>query len=523
MTINTNEKLALGKPARTTSRDEMNLAEFPLAVLSTRVNPSVKTLEFSDTVYSKAGKPINRNWIITGADKFGLPTASDDEVLLGLLKLTVDNGFDDRKVYFTRYELLRILKWSTEGRSYTRLQNALDRLSGVRVKASNAFWDNESKAHSTRNFGILDEYEINDGRDSDRKPSFFRWSEVLFTSFHAGFIKKLDLDFYLELRSAVSRRLYRYLDKKFWYKSKVTINLFTLAHEKIGISRNYKYPSSLRQQLDPAIDELVEEGFLSGCEYSGRGKNTEITLFSKKPLPRSVNGGHSLKVSGELSPQESKVIQFPGAAEKIGNDSELSRTEEQKLYADVLEELTCRGILSPQARRLLDGKSTKELERFKKIIDYYDALISTNSHLISKNPSGWLYSAIKRAESFVLPGEQAQVQLRLDPSQPQQNSGGEVGKRAAQYSKQKEQADEFEKQYVRFQQQRLQKIRADIEPRLLAEIEQKVQSKLRNIENLISAEKFALAVTHAVNDELARTFLLPSREEWKQAGCKEEF
>ena len=115
------------------SRDEMNLAEFPLTVLSTRSNPSIKTLEFQDAVTNKNGKTIKRKWVITGTDKFGLPTASDDEVLLGLLKLTVDDEISDRKVFFTRYELLKILRWTTEGRSYTRLQNALDRLEKVLV------------------------------------------------------------------------------------------------------------------------------------------------------------------------------------------------------------------------------------------------------------------------------------------------------------------------------------------------------------------------------------------------------
>ena len=76
------------------ARDEMNLAEFPLTVLSTRVNSNVKTLEFSDTIFDKKGKPIKRSWIITAADKFGLPTSSDDEVLLGLLKLTVDQNLN---------------------------------------------------------------------------------------------------------------------------------------------------------------------------------------------------------------------------------------------------------------------------------------------------------------------------------------------------------------------------------------------------------------------------------------------
>ena len=187
---------ALTNPVKL-SRDEMNLAEFPLTVLSKRADPSIKTLEFTDYVKGKNGDVVQRQWIITGADKFGLPTSSDDEVLLGLLKLTADQGLQTRKVHFTRYELLKILRWTTEGRSYTRLQNALDRLSGVRIKATNAFYDNEAKAHSTRNFGIIDAYEINDGRDT--RESFFAGGEVLFKSFQVGFIKKLDLDFYLDL------------------------------------------------------------------------------------------------------------------------------------------------------------------------------------------------------------------------------------------------------------------------------------------------------------------------------------
>ena len=75
------------------SRDEMNLAEFPLTVLSTRVDPKIKTLEFSDFQKGKDGELTERKWIITGADKFGLPTATDDDVILGLIRLTMDDGF----------------------------------------------------------------------------------------------------------------------------------------------------------------------------------------------------------------------------------------------------------------------------------------------------------------------------------------------------------------------------------------------------------------------------------------------
>ena len=38
------------------------------------------------------------------------------------------------------------------------------------------------------------------------------WNAVIFASFKAGNIKQLDTDFYFGLRSAISRRLFRYLD-----------------------------------------------------------------------------------------------------------------------------------------------------------------------------------------------------------------------------------------------------------------------------------------------------------------------
>ena len=112
---------------------------------------------------------------------------------------------------------------------------SLDRLSGVRLRSTNSFYDNVTKTYQTCNFGIIDAYEINDeragmkGSEGDPRKSFFIWSEALFDSFKAGFIKKLDLDLYFSLKSAVSRRLYRYLDKHFYYKSVLEMPLMMLA------------------------------------------------------------------------------------------------------------------------------------------------------------------------------------------------------------------------------------------------------------------------------------------------------
>lgn len=367
------------------ARDEMNLAEFPLAVLSSRTNPHVKTLEFSDFQRLKNGELVERKWIITGADKFGLPTSTDDDVILGLICLTMDQGFREQKVYFTRYELLKILRWSTEGRSYSRLTKSLDRLSGVRIRASNAFYDNASKAYQTRNFGVIDAYEINDERavaQHGGAKSFFIWSEVLFNSFNSGFIKKLDLDIYFNLKSAVSRRLYRYLDKHFYYRNTIERQLMFLAFEKLGLSRSYKYASSVKQQLEPAISELIECGFLANCEYLGKGEETVVkfthgsgggTRKGAVAVEGTVNAINGLKgpshnvTSLERKRPEHKTVSRKNSFASSNSDDSGKDLVYQAFIQDRIAQIRER-IGEPKYREILDYVENK-LECLRGVLD----------------------------------------------------------------------------------------------------------------------------------------------------------
>jgi hypothetical protein len=493
------------------SRDEMNLAEFPLTVLSKRADPSVKTLEFSDYVKGKNGEPLNRTWIITGADKFGLPTSSDDEVLLGLLKLTADDGVQSRKVHFTRYELLRILRWTTEGRSYTRLQNALDRLSGVRIKATNAFYDNETKLHSTRNFGIIDAYEINDGRDT--RPSFFTWSEVLFKSFQVGFIKKLDLDFYLDLQSAVSKRLYRYLDKHFWYRSRIQINLFTLAHEKIGVSRNYVYASSLRQQLEPALEELKERGILSDYEFTGKGKSTEVIMLAAH-APRKVvsaNSDSTVGVGGARNADEAPNNSAPAVTMAVSQD-----------VADVKNALVQRGLAEKQAFRLTAGQGSDTLERMRAIIKHFDTLIETKSTLVSRSPTGFLYRAVERPFEFTLPGEKRFKQTSFASNQSAPGDDGTFAFGRANASTRPitaahsdtETKESLEVEYLTERKGKLDQILEQFDESFKASQRAEVEQALQKLRPHISPQRFEEAVQHGVEQRLLDHAGFPEFDIW---------
>src|SRR5690348_5308830 len=94
-------------------KDEMNLAEFPMTSLSDRPIVGETSLKFEDQIYDdRKKKLISRKRIIEGSKEYGLPTATDDSVLLALIQLTkLKNGFTTREVEFTRHELIKLLSW----------------------------------------------------------------------------------------------------------------------------------------------------------------------------------------------------------------------------------------------------------------------------------------------------------------------------------------------------------------------------------------------------------------------------
>src|SRR4051812_27029742 len=87
-------------------KDEMNLAEFPIALLADRVPSGQKAVEYRDQIFDeKSGRTIDRKLTISASEAYGLPTAIDDDVILALIQLTkTANGFSYREVEFGRLD-----------------------------------------------------------------------------------------------------------------------------------------------------------------------------------------------------------------------------------------------------------------------------------------------------------------------------------------------------------------------------------------------------------------------------------
>jgi hypothetical protein len=365
-------------------KDELNLAEFPIAALADRVPDGQLSLVYEDRLDQRDGPPIVRRLTITGSPKNGLPTALDDEVMVGLIQLTKRrNNFAEPRVTFSRYELIELLGWPQSGQSYQRIEEALHRWVGVVLMYENAWWDNAAKSWVDETFHILDNVTLYDrerrrprGRAAaaanadDRRPagdpplplSSFRWNEVMFRSFQSGNLKRLDLDTLLALKLPTTKRLFRFLDKRFYRRERIDFDLKTFACNHIGLSKSYA-PTELKRRLKPAIDELEERGFLEPLppeeRYSRQGKGQWRILFIQGPYHR---------------------------------DDAAPRPEPAAEAAELARALSDRGVA---ARAAADVVAKADPSRVRAKIEVFDWLVQNGDPRVARNAAGYLVASIR--------------------------------------------------------------------------------------------------------------------------------
>lgn len=362
-------------------RDELNLAEFPLCALAHRPRRDQKTLRFEDQIRDGVnGGMVTRQLTVTGSDAYGLPTALDDEVLLALVQSTRLHGFADRKVPFTRYQLIALLGWRNETKSYERIEASLNRWTGVTLYYRNAWWDNTRRCWVDETFHVLDNvwlrHRRNRGADG-RLPSTFVWNEVIFRSFQAGNLKRLDFEFFRRLDSAVAKRLYRFLDKRFFHRRRLDFGLQELAWEHVGLARSYD-TASLKRKLRPGIVELEELGFLEPMADADR--------FTR------VGTG------------EWRVAFTKAAAKRAATVSADASSRADTLVAALVQ----RGVSLTAARRTVQKYPA---QRITAQLEVFDWLVVRADPKVTRNPPGFLVSAIKEGydppRDFVSRAEEA--------------------------------------------------------------------------------------------------------------------
>ena len=286
---------------------------------------------------------VARKVTVSGSAAYGLPTALDEDVLLALIQLTKHQAFSAKRVYFSRSQLIRMLGWEENGQSYARILSALNKWLGVNVMWNKAWRDytREDAVWEDNGIVLIQDFQLKRGANA----CHITWADQMFESFLSGSVKALDFGLYRRLGTATAKRMYRFLDKRFYTRSALVFDLATFAHEKIGIKRTCAV-YNLKGMLKPAIKELVAVGFLKDASDKERYRKREPGKWD---------------VCFELAVADNQKDSIPLVEEETGNIPSLER------------ELISRGVTKSRARRLV-GKCSDELVKAK--IEEFDFLMS---------------------------------------------------------------------------------------------------------------------------------------------------
>ena len=262
-------------------KDEMNLAEYPFSLLTHRIPPNRKTYSLTQHITDSQGRTVKQTWSVLGSDKYGLPTPYDDDVILALLYCYKDQSFQGRKIHFTLYRLCHIMQKTLSKREYDRVRESLNRLTSTTIAATNCFYDNAAKSWVSETFHLFDRYKLYQEQKRQGSPlplSFIELSEVFARSVAiAHYIKDLDLKTYYSLALPISKRLFRYLDKNRYNKSRYEEAVMKMAQK---LPLNYTYPSQVKQKLMRAHAELLEKHYLTQVLYRFTQQGEEKVIYA---------------------------------------------------------------------------------------------------------------------------------------------------------------------------------------------------------------------------------------------------
>jgi hypothetical protein len=240
-------------------------------------------------------------------------------------------------------------------------------------------------------FHILDNMQLVGKQERDRlrrrgqlnlSDSFFKWNEVVFKSFKADNLKRLDLDTYFSLKSSVAKRMLRFLDKRFYHRDRWEFDLEEFAFVHIGLSRNYDM-GQVKAKLQPAIEELEDHGFL---ERLGREERYTKVTTGQWRVTLIYAGGRSPRIN-----------------------SPAPESPESSALAELRAELHARGVTPATA---VDLSRQFLAERIKAKIEVFDWLVERKDKRVAKSPAGFLVKSIQvdysPPKGFVPKEEEAQ-------------------------------------------------------------------------------------------------------------------
>ena len=239
-------------------------------------------LRYSSTIRTRDGQELKQTWTVRAVQGLGLPGTLDQDVYVALLQIIDRQGGvpEDGWLSFSLYELMQLLRRTHGGRDYRQIKESLERLSGTVIQSKNAFYRKSSKSYLDDTFHLLERVQHAESTDGSGKRGERTWVQLsgyFVDSYNANYLKGLDADFYWSLNSSVAKRLYRFVDKKRNQQRRWEVDIFSL-RDRIPLS-SYRYPSKIREKLEPAHEELTQKGFFERVTYRKTAEGDNLVCY----------------------------------------------------------------------------------------------------------------------------------------------------------------------------------------------------------------------------------------------------
>src|SRR5215207_8786851 len=246
---------------------ERNIEESYLFAGSGNTDNEVR--EYVVDVVLEDGKKAKRRFKYTPSKEYGDTTDFDRDVYRAIILHAFQSGGmpQDGVVYFSLYQLRKILDLPEKGASYRRIRDSIVKLQTMSVNAD-TYWQElkgfKSEYYSTFSRANFEANEDRFGRASEHH--WVRFDEVIVRSYHEGYVRDLDHNFYFSLHKKHARALYSEIDLGRGKGLVWEIPLSELGL-RLGMAASYRHPSAKKRALAAAHEEMKRKGFLARVSY----------------------------------------------------------------------------------------------------------------------------------------------------------------------------------------------------------------------------------------------------------------
>src|SRR5215210_5638204 len=221
-----------------------------------------------DVVLEDGGK-AKRKFRYTPSKEYGDTTDFDRDVYRAIILHAFQGGGipQDGVVYFSLYQLRKILDLPDKGSSYRKIRDSIVKMQTMSVNAD-TYWQ-ELKGFKSEYYSTFSRanFEANEGRfGRASEHHWVRFDEVIVRSYHEGYVRDLDHNFYFSLHKKHARALYSEIDLGRGKGLVWEIPLSELGL-RLGMAASYRHPSAKKRALAAAHEEMKRKGFLGRVSY----------------------------------------------------------------------------------------------------------------------------------------------------------------------------------------------------------------------------------------------------------------